>query len=163
MRKLTFLLTVVLLFVFTAGSYALNVGFVDLEKVISQYSGAKNAKEKLQKEYDKEQKSLEKDRDDLVKQKADLDKKRNILDKDKIKEQEDELQSNLEKLQARAMEAQQKIAARDKELTANIVEEIKAIVKKIAEDKKYDYVFLKDAVLFGGDDITFLVLKKINE
>jgi Skp family chaperone for outer membrane proteins len=166
MKKLTFLMTVAMLFVFTAGMYAADspkVGYVDIEKVFNQYSGTKSAKEKLQKEVDKEQKSIEKEKDDLLKAKADLDKKRAILDKDKVKQQEQDLQNKLEKLQARAMDVQQKLMNQEKELTANIVEEIRAIVKQIAEEKKYDYVFEKSTLLFGGDDITFLVIKKINE
>ncbi len=163
MRKLTFLLAMVMVFVFTAGAYALQVGYVDIEKVFNQYQGTKAAKDKLQKEVAKEQKSIEKEKDDLLQMKADLDKKRSILDKDKVKQQEEELQAKLEKLQAKAMEVQQKLMSQEKELTANIVDEIRAIVQKIAKEKNYDYVFEKNMLLFGGDDVTFLVIKKMNE
>ena len=37
------------------------------------------------------------------------------------------------------------------------------IVAKIAKDKKYDYVFEKTMLLFGGEDITYLVVKEMNE
>jgi Skp family chaperone for outer membrane proteins len=51
----------------------------------------------------------------------------------------------------------------EKDLTANIVEEIRAIVQKIAKEKNYDYVLEKNMLLYGGEDITYLVLKKMNE
>jgi Skp family chaperone for outer membrane proteins len=36
-------------------------------------------------------------------------------------------------------------------------------VQKIAKEKSYDYVFEKSMLLFGGDDITYLVLKQMND
>ncbi|MEI7541879.1 MAG: OmpH family outer membrane protein [bacterium] len=163
MKKIVFLLAGILLFVFTASSFALTVGYVDIEKVFSQYKGTADAKNKLQKEVEKEQKNVEKDKDDILKAKAELDKKKSILDKSKVAEEEKALQEKAEKLQSKAMEIQQKLLSQEKELTANIVEEIRAIVQKIAKEKSYDYIFEKNTVLYGGEDVTYLVIKKMNE
>lgn len=143
--------------------YALKVGYVDIEKVFNQYSGTKKAKSKLQSKLEAEQKKIDKSKQDILKMKQDLDKQKTILDKNKLKEKEDELQAKLEKLQAEALEIQQKLLSEEKELTANIVEEIRAIVQKIAKEKEFDYVFEKNLLLYGGEDITYLVLKKMNE
>jgi outer membrane protein len=160
---MVFLLAVLLLFVFSAGSFALSVGYVDTEKVLAQYKGTADAKEKMQKELDKQQKSLEKEKDEILKSKADLDKKSSILDKSKVAEQEKDIQDKAEKLQAKALEMQQKLVSQEKEIMSNIVEEIRAIVQKIAKEKNYDLVFDKGVMLFGGEDITYLVIKKMNE
>jgi Skp family chaperone for outer membrane proteins len=163
MKKFVFLLAGMLLLVFSASSFALSVGYVDIEKVFSQYKGTTEAKDKLQKEVEKEQKNVEKEKDAILKAKADLDKKKSILDKAKVDEQEKALQDKAEKLQAKALEIQQKLMSQEKDLTANIVEEIRAIVQKIAKEKNFDYVFEKNTVLFGGEDITYLVIKKMQE
>jgi outer membrane protein len=163
MKKLVALLAGLLLFAFTANSFALTVGYVDIEKVFSQYSGTKVAKDKLQKEMEAEQKNVEKEKDAILKAKSDLEKKMSVLDKSKVEEQQQELQDRAEKLQAKAQDIQQKLMNQEKDLTANIVEEIRAIVQKIAKEKNYDYVFEKNMLLFGGEDITYLVLKQMNE
>lgn|ERR1035437_1415509 len=163
MKKMVFLLAGILLFVFSASSFALTVGYVDIEKVFSQYKGTTDAKDKLQKEVEKEQKNVEKEKNDILKAKAELDKKRSILDKSKVADEEKSLQDKAEKLQAKALEIQQKLLSQEKELTANIVEEIRAIVQKIAKEKNFDMVFEKNTMLYGGEDITYLVIKKINE
>jgi len=150
----------------TAGVFAaegMNVGYVDIEKVFNQYEGTKKAKEKLQGELEKEQKKIEEKKSEIIKLKEDLEKKASVLEKSKVDAKKAELQTKLEKLQSDAMEIQQKLLGQEKEMTANIVEEIRVIVKKIAEEKKYDMVFEKNLLLYGGDDITPFVVKKMNE
>jgi len=164
MKKFLIVLTSLVIFIFMLSNvYALKVGYVDIEKVFNQYSGTKKAKTKLQSKLEEEQKRIDKKKQEILKMKDDLDKQKSILDKNKLKEKEDELQQKLEKLQADALEIQQKLYGEEKELTANIVEEIRAIVQKIAKDKGYDFVFEKNLLLYGGEDITYLVLKQINE
>jgi outer membrane protein len=147
----------------TAGAFAMNVGYVDIEKVFNQYSGTKKAKEKLQGELEKEQKKIEEKKAEILKLKDDLEKKASVLEKSKVDAKKMELQTKLEKLQSDAMEIQQKLLGQEKEMTANIIEEIRVIVKKIAEEKKYEMVFEKNLLLYGGDDITPFVVKRMNE
>ena len=163
MKKSVFLLAVMLLFVFSASSFALSVGYVDIEKVFSQYKGTTEAKEKLQKEVEKEQKAVEKEKDAILKEKADLDKKKAILDRAKVEELEMALQEKAQKLQEKALKIQQDLLAREKALTSNIIDEIRAIVQKIAKEKNFDMVFEKNTLLYGGEDITYLVTKEINK
>ncbi len=47
------------------------------------------------------------------------------------------------------------------DLEKKAVEEIEAVIKKIAEEKKLTYVFAKDAVFFGGTDFTSQVIEKL--
>ncbi|MCE5300890.1 MAG: OmpH family outer membrane protein, partial [Spirochaetia bacterium] len=150
MRKFTLVFAGMLFFAFTAGAFALNVGYVDIEKVFNQYQGTKTAKEKLQKEVEKEQKNIEKEKNDLIKLKKDLDNKKLVLDKDKVAAQEKELQDKLTSLQEKAMKIQQDLLNQEKELTANIVDEIRSIVQKLAKEKNYDMVFEKSMLLYGG-------------
>jgi len=147
MKKFLIVLTSLVIFIFMLSNvYALKVGYVDIEKVFNQYSGTKKAKTKLQSKLKEEQKKIDKKKQEILKMKDDLDKQKSILDKNKLKEKEDELQQKLEKLQADALEIQQKLYG-----------------EKIAKDKGYDFVFEKNLLLYGGEDITYLVLKQINE
>jgi len=164
MKKLLVVLFVTVFALGIVGSaFALNVGYVDIKKVFNQYEGTKKAKAKLQGALEKEQKNIESKKDELLKLKDDLEKKASVLDKDKVRAKQEELQSKYEKLQKEAIEIEQKLRAQEEELTSNIVGEIRNIVKKIAEEKKFDLVFEQNMLLYGGEDITFTVLKKMNE
>jgi outer membrane protein len=163
MKKLTLVFVLTAFFALTAHVYALNVGYVDIEKVFDQYEGTKKAKEKLKKEVDAQQASLEKETNSIKKTMDDLDKKASIMDKKELQKQKDDLQDRYEKLKMKTVEVQQTLMTKEKEMTSNLVEEIRAIIVKIAKDKKYDYVFEKSMLLFGGEDITYLVIKQINE
>jgi outer membrane protein len=163
MKKMILVLAGLLFFAFTSQVYALNVGYVDIEKVFNQYSGTKKAKEKLQKEVQSEQAAMQKEKADIEKTLENLDKKSSIMDKKELAKQKDALEERYKKLQAKMMEVQQRLLAKEKDMTSNLVDEIRAIIVKIAKDKKYDYVFEKNMLLFGGDDITVYVIKEINE
>jgi Skp family chaperone for outer membrane proteins len=163
MKKLTVVLSLIAFFVLTAHVYALSVGYVDIEKVFDQYEGTKKAKDKLKKEVDAEQAALEKETNSIKKTMDDLDKKSSIMDKKELQKQKDDLQDRYEKLKLKTVQVQQDLMAKEKEMTANLVDEIRAIIVKISKDKKSDYVFEKNTLLFGGEDITYLVIKQINE
>lgn len=141
----------------------LKIGYVDIEKVFNQYSGTKTAKEKLKKDVEKEQKLLEKERDEIKKELDELDKKSSIMDKKQYNTKKEELQKKAEQLQAKILDVQQKLLTREKELTSNIIDEIRAIIAKVGKEKKYDYIFEKSMLLYGGEDITYLIIKAINE
>jgi len=141
----------------------LKIGYVDIEKVFNQYSGTKTAKEKLKKDVDKEQKLLEQEKNAIKKELDELEKKSAVLDKKQLNAKKEELQQKAEQLQEKTLDVQQKLIAKEKELTANIIDEIRAIIAKVGKEKKYDYIFEKTILLYGGEDITYLVIKAINE
>jgi outer membrane protein len=165
MKKLLVLLAGVLFFAITARADgpALKVGYVDVEKAIKQYTGTEKLTDKLKKDVKVEEDALEKETNDIKKTMDDLDKKSSIMDKKELAKQKDDLQARYEKLKVKTLDVQQKLMAQQKEMYANLVDEINAIVAKIAKDKKFDYVFEKTMLLFGGEDITYLVTKEMNE
>jgi len=165
MKKLLAVLAGVLFFAVTvnADGPAMKVGYVDVEKAIKQYQGTQKLTDKLKKDVAVEEAALEKETNDIKKTMDDLDKKSSIMDKKELAKQKDDLQTRYEKLKMKTLDVQQKLMAQQKEMYANLVDEINAIVAKIAKDKKFDYVFEKTMLLFGGEDITYLVIKEMNE
>ena len=97
----------------------------------------------LSRAVEKEQKALEKEKDELIALKKDIDRKKSILDKKKLQKMMEELQERTEKLQTKTLEIQQKLLTKEKEMTADIVEEIRAIVIKIAKDNPSQRRFLE--------------------
>jgi outer membrane protein len=163
MKKLLAVILAVALFGVVSYAQELKIGYVDIEKVFNQYSGTKTAKEKLKKDVEREQKALEQEKDAIKKELDELDKKSSIMDKKQLSTKKEELQKKAEQLQAKTLDVQQKLLTKEKELTSNIIDEIRAIIAKIGKEKKYDYIFEKTMLLYGGEDITYLVIKAINE
>jgi len=163
MKKLVLIVTGIAVLLSASNVFALSVAYVDVEKAMKQYEGTKKLTEKLKGEVAKEEAILEKEQSDIKKALDDLDKKSSIMDKKELVKKKEELQTRYEKLRMRTMEVQQKLLTQQKEMTANLMDEINAIIAKIARDKKYDYVFEKTMLLFGGEDITYLIIKAMNE
>lgn len=163
MKKFLLVILAVVFLSVLAYAQELKIGYVDIEKVFNQYSGTKAAKEKLKKDVEKEQKTLEQEKDAIKKELDELDKKSSVMDKKQLSAKKEELQKKAEQLQMKTLDVQQKLLTREKELTSNIIDEIRAIIAKIGKEKKYDYIFEKTMLLYGGEDITYLVIKAINE
>ncbi len=163
MKKLLLVVLAILFLCVVAYAEGLKIGYVDIEKVFNQYSGTKTAKEKLKKDVEKEQKALEQEKDAIKKELDELDKKSSIMDKKQLSAKKDELQKKAEQLQMKTLDVQQKLLTKEKELTSNIIDEIRAIIARIGKEKKFDYIFEKTMLLYGGEDITYLIIKAINE
>ena len=146
----------------TAKAWALRLAYVDVAEVFDQYDGTKQAKESLKAEALKKKKELEVQQDDLQKQIEDLKAQKSVLSSAKYKEKEDKLKGEAQTLQDQVQTVQDDLGQKEKQKTKAILEEIRGIVKDLATEEKYDYIFEKNALIFGGEDVTYKVLKQLN-
>ena len=56
----------------------------------------------------------------------------------------------------------QELLNRQRELQQQLLSHVQQTIQAVAKQMKYDYVFDKSVVFFGGDDITEEVLKALN-
>ena len=135
MKKILFLTAFILMFSNIA--FAENIGVVDLQAVVNNSAQVKQ----LKREYDTKLEELNKivanARMEVAKE-TDLQKIAAI--EEKYTKEFNTKKSALER------EYNTKIGA--------IESKIREQIKKKAQEKKYDYVFAKSVVLYGGDDIT---------
>jgi len=127
---------------------ALKVAIVDSNRVLQEYSVA--------------QKMLQ----DLAKAEADLNKK--IADKKALIEQakttkktETEIQMLAEQMRLEIEPEARKLEDDTNKKSDEIEANIKAAIEAVAKEGKYDAVMIKEAVLFGGIDVSDEVLKKL--
>jgi outer membrane protein len=163
MKKLVVILTGLFFLLSVGNLFALNIAYVDLEKISSQYKGVDKLKKKLEDEAKKESTKFEAKEKSIMDKIKELDKQKSVLDKKILEQKTADVQAEYKEIQADKYKYMAKLEAQKNELLSNMVEEIKAVVQKIAKEKAYDYVLVKDALLAGGEDITYLVLKKMNE
>jgi len=163
MKKLVVVLTGLFFLLSAVNLFALNIAYVDLEKISAQYKGVDKLKKKLEEDAKKESTKFEAKEKAIMDKIKELDRQKSVLDKKVLEQKTADVQAEYKEIQADKYKYMAKLEAQKNELLANIVEEIKAVVQKIAKEKAYDYVLVKDALLAGGEDITYLVLKKMNE
>ena len=126
-------------------AFAENIGVVDLQYVVNNSSQVKQ----LKREYDTKLEELNK----IVANARIAIAKETDLQKITQIEEKYTKEFNIKK-SALEREYNSKISA--------IETKIKEQVKKKAQEKKYDYVFAKSVVLYGGDDITSEVSASVN-
>jgi outer membrane protein len=142
LSRLALIMAVVL-----AGSSALaeelKLGYVDMQRAVSETEDGRKAKANLKKIFDQKQKELDEQQDELKKAVEDLDKKRTLLPADKVREKEAELQTRMQKFQQTYLRHQQDLQAKEQEAMSKIVERMNKILGKIALSENFTMILDK--------------------
>lgn len=117
-----------------AGSTS-NVGIINQQAVVSQHPDMAAAQEAMKKEVEQA--------------KADFESKSASM--------------NDQEKQAYYQQIQQRLANKEKELISPIFEKVQATIKTVAEAKGLSVVLDKNNVVYGGQDITEDVVKKLGK
>lgn len=164
MKKLTAVLAGLFVFMLCANAYAeMKVAYVDIEKVAKQYKGTEKASKKLEAQVKAENDRFVKIEKEFLKEKQAFDKQKSILDKKAAEKKDEELTARYQEIMKEKQAVVSKLEQEKNTVMANVMEEIRAIIQQVAKEKGYDLVLIKELVLSGGEDITYLVIKKINE
>jgi Skp family chaperone for outer membrane proteins len=146
----------------TTRAFALRVAYVDIKKAFDGYSGTQVAKDKLKKEAEDEKAQLEGDQDLLKKKLDDLQAQKKALAPEKYEEREATVTGEVKDLQAKIQDVQSDLAAQEQKMTEEIVDQIREVVGEVADREKYDFVFEKSTLLYGGVEITASVITELN-
>jgi len=144
-------------------AWASKIALVDTAKVVKEYQKTKDAQTRLEKEFEDKKTELKKMNDKLEKQQQELTAKKGVVSpkqydtlKAKFDEDQDSFREKYKEIQSTFMKKQ-------RDLMESIVNDIKEIVAQIAKSEKYDAVFDKEVLLYGGEDITYKVLDQLNK
>ncbi len=118
---------------------------------------------KIIQSYPKAQKLMQ----DLAKSETDLNKK--ILEKKAALEKarsenktQTELQMMAEQMRLEIEPEAKKLEAESNKRSEEVETSIKQAIDAVAKENKYDLILTEEAVLYGGTDVSDLVLKKLN-
>ena len=149
-------LAVILLAVFFAANLAMaqsatsSTGFIDVQKIFKEYKETVSA----QKQLSKEEESFKKDFEESQKKLEAAQKE------GKSKEEIEKMRASLEEKIAPKREALLKL---NEKLTVTIQQKIVAAVGKVAQKLGLETVFDKQVIIYGGMDITEMVLSELNK
>jgi outer membrane protein len=143
-------------------AFALRVAYIDIKKAFDGYEGTKEAKEKLKKQAEGEKSKIEGEQDKLSKQLEELQSQKAALSPAKYAERKKAIETDVDTLKSQVQVVQNDLAGQEQKMTEDILEEIREVVAKVADREKYDYVFEKSTLMYGGIEITASVINELN-
>ena len=139
------------------------LGYVKVDEVIRKANIAKQAEDRLKKEFAPRDNELKKMGAKLKNLAGKFDKEQSVMtnsDKQKVQREI----SNLEKeIQRKQRQAREDLTQRKNEELAAVVEKARAVIKKIAIEEKFDLILENSVYASPNIDITQKVIKALND
>ena len=139
------------------------LGYVKVDEVIRKANIAKQAEDRLKKEFAPRDNELKKMGAELKNLVGKFDKEQSVMtnsDKQKVQREI----SNLEKeIQRKQRQAREDLTQRKNEELAAVVEKARAVIKKIAIEEKFDLILENSVYASPNIDITKKVIKALND
>jgi outer membrane protein len=109
----------------TASAADLKIGYIDMQKAIQESSTGKDAKKKLEREFNAKKSELEKKKTEIEKMAEDLEKKKVALSDD------------VRARKAQDIQGEQEFRRKEQEMTKPIIEKLQSAIDEVAKEKGY--------------------------
>lgn len=140
------------------------IGYIDIQRVISESQAGKRARDRFQAQVKKAEGDVLKERQELERLKSDLDKKGPLLKDEERRNLEADLQKRSVVLQRSMSDYQQELQAKNNEMMAAILKELEKIVNEVGKAEKFTLILERSQILYSdqGIDITTKVIETYN-
>jgi len=131
------------------------IGYVDMQKAIQGTDAGKKAKKDLEKEFNDKKTELQTKEKDLKKMTEDFEKKSSVLSDEVKQKKQAEIQEEMLKYRDYVGKSQLAIQERERNLTAPILEKLRAIIGDIGQKESYTVILEKaeNSVLWAPKNI----------
>ncbi|MBN2281528.1 MAG: OmpH family outer membrane protein [Candidatus Marinimicrobia bacterium] len=120
------------------------IGFVNSDRILAEYKEAQEAQSKLDVEAKKLQDEYQMMILKLDSLRQSYEQQKMLMSESRRKEKEDEiikLQQNIQVFQQQKLGPQGEIYQKQNEIVGPVLEKVKNIIKEVAEEKNYDFIF----------------------
>jgi outer membrane protein len=140
------------------------IGFIDVQRAISESVAGKRARERFQAQVKKAEADLLKEKNELERLKGELDKKGPLLKDDERRNLEGDLQRRYVTYQRSMNDQQQDLRQKENEMTGDILKELEKIVNEVGKSEKFTLIMERSQILYSdqGIDITNKVIEVYN-
>ncbi|MDD5092042.1 MAG: OmpH family outer membrane protein [Candidatus Wallbacteria bacterium] len=153
-----------LLLVLTVSLYAeVKIGCVSMGQVLETSKKAQKIHQNMQKHLEDRQKTFDVAREKLEAEEQSLQSKLEKLSENDRKTQQEAFEKKVAEIQEMGAKFEQELSAIEKKETEGLKEEIHRVIKLIAEREKLTFVMEKEAMYFGGIDITGKVIAELDK
>lgn len=140
------------------------IGFVDIQRAITESNAGKRAKERFQAQVKKAEADLLKEKSELERLKTDFDKRGPLLKDEEKRNLEGDLQRRFVNYQRGMQDLQQELRQKENEMTADILRELEKIVGEVGRAEKFTLILERNQILYSDQaiDITNRVIEVYN-
>lgn len=169
MKRISLLITFILVAVFTMPAFAadVKVGVLDLMKVIDLSEAGKKAKTEMNAKIKAAEAEVKKEQDKLLAMKADIEKQAPMLSPTALAEKQRNYEDKLLDFKRKLQDYEYELQSKDFELAQVILTQTKDIIDKIGKEEGYTIILERtnSAVLYfpSSVDITEKVIKEMNK
>lgn len=142
----------------------IKIGFVDIQRAITESNAGKRAKERFQAQVKKAEAELLREKSELERLKSDLDKKGPLLKDEEKRNLEGDLQRRFVNYQRGMQDLQQELRQKESEMTGDILRELEKIVTEVGKAEKFTLILERTQILYTDQaiDITNRVIEVYN-
>lgn len=142
----------------------IKIGFIDIQRVISESLPGRQAKERFQAQLKKAEADVAKERADLERIRADIDKKGPLLKEEERRALEADFQKRSVALQREMSDYQQDLQQKNQQLMSDILKDLEQIVNEVGKADKFTLILERSQILYSdqGIDITSKVIDAYN-
>jgi outer membrane protein len=146
------------------GQDRVKIGFIDVQRAISESVAGKRARDRFQAQVKKAEADLLKEKNELERLKGELDKKSPLLKDDERRNLEGDLQRRYVIYQRSMNDQQQELRQKESEMTRDILKELEKIVNEVGKAEKFTLILERSQILYSdqGIDITNKVIEVYN-
>ena len=142
----------------------IKIGFIDIQRVISESQAGRQAKDRFQAQLKKAEADVAKERADLERIRADIDKKGPLLKEEERRALEADFQKRSVALQREMSDYQQDLQQKNQQLMSDILKDLEQIVNEVGKADKFTLILERSQILYSdqGIDITSKVIDTYN-
>jgi len=143
------------------------IGYIDMQKVFQGYEKTRDRETDVRKNQEECQRNIDKVREEIEKLKDELKEQELILTETARQEKQVEIDRRITELDNLVRDMTERLEKKWEEYTDEIVKDIYATTRSIAENEGYRLVFHKEALIYATPepefDLTEKVLSGLNE
>ena len=149
----------------TAQAETGKVGYVDLQRALSESSAGKAAKDKFKVEVDRLQSRLKKQKDEIDHMKEQLEKKASVMKASEREEMEDDFRKKMRDFEREYKDTQTDLQKKDNDLTGSILRDLQKVIQDIGEREGYQMIVEMNSLLFADKtlDLTERVISEYDK
>jgi outer membrane protein len=143
---------------------SIKIGYIDIQRVISESQAGKRARDRFQAQVKKAEADILKERQDIERLRSDLEKKGPLLKDEERRNLEADLQKRSVNLQRSMSDHQQDLQVKNNEMMSDILKELEKIVNEVGKAEKFTLILERSQILYSdqGIDITSKVIETYN-
>ena len=149
----------------SAPSFASDVYFVDIKKILNESKAGKQAQDFLKKKFESENKKFEKESVSLKKEESALISKKKLVSKEEYKKNLDNLRARSIKYQNKRRKASDEWMKKKNEARAKLIGALNPILQKYMKENNVEVVVDKKYILLANSnfDLTEKILKILDK